>query len=202
MASFNDFREHIRFSLDKAAEMIRIYKSRSTNPEYFPRSVNDFHILCEEYLEHKIVLKRPKGRKGGTVLAAFLSYPTEDRIGLVSEDDYNFCRDRFIRCKELFHAITNLSQYRNMDIFKHVQNMVVPTPGRPGTLPPLSSISEQMAEIAAGEFLFPYTERLKHGSSIKTLDEYKAIAEKYKAPRVYVEMFLSSEWMLYISTYQ
>jgi Zn-dependent peptidase ImmA (M78 family) len=194
---------HIEFCVNKANEMADYYKTKSIQPEKFPRSVKDFTDLCIEKTKQNIEIVTfdiPMHPANGvsTIRASFLK--VKDGYEIAMKPESNFCWKRFVQCKELFHALLDDSKYHTMEIFQHIQRCVVQLPWR-ALLPIPSTISELMAEIAAVEFLFPYIERVSVKRSDMSKEYYLKIAEIYKIPRVLTEAYLSELSMEYLDRF-
>ena len=107
----------------------------------------------------------------------------------------NYWWQRLVLSKELFHVILDDESTRHQtvnhlleDISAHIS---VDNEDRPKPEKPLQT--EFMAEIAAMEFLFPFRERVIKAKSNEI--DYSQVAEQYKVPRRFVELYLSQSFM-------
>lgn len=189
----------IRICLDKAREMGEHYVLYVLQRD-FPRSVVDLKWICEEYLHLRIrprLLPLPAAQS--SIRGLYMSTPDGYEIYLLS--GMNYCWNRFVFCKEMFHVLLDKDEYRNMQIYEHIEEVALKFP-EPRSHPSQAAVSELMAEIAAMEFLFPFKDRLLQlgGKPLDQVDSL-AIAQLYKIPQYYVEKYLSQPWMEYIGAF-
>lgn len=180
----------VRHCLDKAAEMTEQYKLYVLAAAGFPRSVDDLLWLCQQY-QQKVITMEMLDLTDRTIIGAHLNLSTNYVV--IVGSNLNYCWQRFVLCKELFHVLLDAPEYRSMSIYEHLEEVKTTFPlidSRPGP----SAVCEAMAEIAAMEFLFPYEARVVELAQNPSPD-YLAIAQKYKIPQVFVEEFLSPSYM-------
>lgn len=184
--------DDIRRSLDKARELTEHYNQYVLNHQRLPRSVQDLQWVMEQYLECRIeVFELDSPVPHNTVLGTYVRLP--DRCHVILQPGLNFCWSRFVLCKELFHVVLDHPECRVTDIDKHLAEVVAVFPvleSRPGP----TTVSEVLPEIAAMEFLFPYTQRRERLAASPSPD-FLAIAEEFKIPQVLVEDYLSPSYM-------
>lgn len=184
----------LRCCLDKAAEMATHYETYILDGKNVQRSIEDTVWICQEYLNLKIEqneLPIPAARS--SIRALYLAYDDHYEIYLL--EGMNYCWNRFVLCKELFHVLLDTEEYRNTKIYQHLEEMGLKAP-EPGQEPKSPAVSELMAEIAAMEFMFPYKDRVtirKNGEV-----DYAQVAERFKIPQYYVEKYLADGWMDYL----
>ncbi|WP_313248896.1 ImmA/IrrE family metallo-endopeptidase [Stenotrophomonas acidaminiphila] len=155
------------------------------------RSVDDLLWLCEQHLQKKISIQYVSIPEDGTsIKAGFLALADGAYLiglveGMTDEDE------RFVLCKELFHVMFDHEGIRNIDLATHLAEYasLFQTPDCEGE-PQCSVAWENLAEIAAMEFLFPYDQRLAHVNGGTTLD-FGRLATRYGIPRYYVEIACS-----------
>lgn len=179
-----------RFCLDTAAEMTEQYKLYVLAAEGFPRSVDNLLELCTQHQQKQIEVQT-LDLKDKAISGMYVNFGT--RYAIVVDVGLNQCWKRFVICKELFHVLLDAEEYRNMNIYAHLEEVKSTFP-LPDSHPGSAAISEAMAEIAAMEFLFPYSSRVAELAQNATPD-YLALAHKYKIPQVFVENYLSPSYM-------
>lgn len=188
----------IRFCVDKAEEIVEHYLHYVLSGEY-PRSVDDLLYICEQYLQLKINWSfLPIPAQSSSIRGFYLSNHTHADIFLLS--GMNPCWNRFVLCKELFHVLLEKEDNRSIRIFDHLSEVAMKFP-EPDSHPSASAVSELLAELAAMQFLFPYSERVlikKNAESSGVSLDFLKIAHEYKIPQVYVERYLSEPWMAYM----
>lgn len=162
------------------------------------RSVDDLWWLCGQHLGKTIEIVYASIPEDGTSIKAGClalgdgSYLIGLVEGMTDEDE------RFVLCKELFHVLFDHEGIRNIDLATHLAEyaslfQVPNSEGEPGC----SVAWENLAEIAAMEFLFPYDQRVASVDGGTTLD-YGRLATRYGIPRYYVEIACNSRNMLYV----
>jgi hypothetical protein len=118
---------------------------------------------------------------------------TENSYVICTISGLNNCWNRMVITKELFHVIFDNPEYNFDDLDNHIENSVSNAPSVIVEASPISTQHEFLAEYAAMEFLFPLSERVSIIANGDT--DYLAIAERYKVPRYYVEIYLSENYM-------
>ena len=127
------------------------------------------------------------------IKGAFIRH--EDRYNIFVLSGLNLCWTRFVTCKELMHVVLDCDEYHNIEIQfgSHIEEAVDILPeGSP------SACSEQLAEAAAMEVMFPFSERealIRNGAT-----DYFAIADRYKIPELMVQRYLSEPYMNWFKT--
>jgi Zn-dependent peptidase ImmA (M78 family) len=94
---------------------------------------------------------------------------------------------RIALCKELFHVLLDHDSARSTDVFAHLEEMVAGT----FTTQSKSADWEHLAEAAAMEFLFPFSDR----EAACPGPDCASLAERYGIPQEYVELYCSSGYM-------
>lgn len=189
----------LRFALDEAQFLTEQYEVYSRQPKGVRRSLDETLWIFGEYLKKKVEVNEVTSIKMGdsSFLGQSLLGDLKCIINLVSE--LNFCYKRFVLCKELFHVLLDKPEYRNMDLFAHIEEVIILFPVV-DSRPKPSSVSEFLAEVAAMQFLFPYEDRRKILAR-GIAPNFQEIAETYKIPRVYVEKYLSENYMEILSAF-
>jgi Zn-dependent peptidase ImmA (M78 family) len=190
----------IKASLDKANEINNLYQLFNLVNDGIPKSVDDLTWVCSEYFEKSIEIleledlpihKKEKPPKQWAIRGFYLSY--SDRYEIYILAGQNKCWSRFVRAKELFHMLLDAEEFRTTDLVKHITEVGVAF-NKNNSKPGKAVVSERMAEIAAMEFLFPMEHRKLVTEHLGSIDNYE-IAEKYKIPQYYMEMYLSEPYM-------
>ena len=176
--------EDLLFCLEMASQVSEAYDQYVLHPEGRPRSVDDMLWVCSEYLGKKIsVFELDLAAEGRSVKAAcFANEDGSFEIGVLSgleEDEL-----RFVLCKEIFHAMLERIECRNLNLYDHVASSIEAVVER---LPNRAAEAEQLALIAAMEFLFPFaTREAILGRTTGELD-YAEMASRYNVPLRFVE---------------
>ena len=182
-------------ALDKSEIMREHYSAYVLNGNAYPRSVQDLLDIVRDYIEKDLYTYSLKGiRKGNSIRGVFVAKDDCYEIYLAGEP--TLCKNRFVLCKEIFHVLLDEEPYRNMDIYGHLKEVMIAWPAA-RSVPSEPVVAEQMAECAAMEFLFPYSERLKQIEYYRDKPEVDSleIANYYKVPQYLVEIYLSDNFM-------
>lgn len=192
-----DVLEHCQ---DKAKEILEQYKTYALAADDPLRSVDILIKICKQYLEKNIVIyELDVDKVDSPIYGASILQKTEGRYDICHVKNLNYCWQRFVICKELFHVVLDEEQYRSIGIGSHIDEVTVAFPddeSRPS--PPV--IVEKLAEIAAMEFLIPYAERKTECEMKNGGINCRAIADRYKVPLVYVEKYFSIPYMEALKT--
>lgn len=163
--------------------------------------------ICGEHVERPIEYKvlDVEQKENPSIHGFYIRKPTNYVICV--QQNTNLCWRRFVVCKEIFHVLLDSrldgDTYRSTDIFSHVEEVTRTFPIAESR-PRESAAIEQLAEIAAMEFMFPYEERvsiLRNAEEQGTDVDYFQIADRYKVPQVYIELYLAVGVMEYFSVY-
>ncbi len=191
---------HLKICLEKAKEMFDKYQTWGDGDPGFERNVDVLGSVCARDLEESIrvydveaVPEELKELCGGLCLVI-----EDGSYEINLHPALNPCWQRFILCKELFQVVLDGQEYRSVNLYAHLEQLIqiMPGDGDDDSIY-LPGVSELMAEIAAMEFLFPYSERLKIKSqkSINLLD----VATKYRIPQKFVAIYLSDAYMGFLN---
>jgi hypothetical protein len=194
--------EEIKYCLGKAKEITEQYQLYHIAADDPQRSVDNLLKTCEEFLKTKINRKELEIQKDdSSVLGAYFNVKNVDEecFEICYVQGLNYCWKRYVTCKELFHVILDKEEYRNMDIGSHIEQVTTAFPDSEAE-PDNSVAVELFAEISAMEFLFPYKSRVEELKGPLNGNFY-AIADKYKAPQVLVEKYLSNAWMDFLAPF-
>jgi len=161
------------------------------------RSVDRLREVCAEHLGLDIELLELQGfdHVSSAIWGMFVLYAPKKAHILIASG-LNFCHQRMVICKELFHAVLDgAGQYRNPDFEGHVKATTLALSDTISSIPTPSVQFEVIVEIAAMEFLFPYKERAQLIAQGGTSLDTDALAQRYKIPKVMLERYLSDGWM-------
>ncbi len=198
--------EFIESSLRTAREISDTYKLFCHDSSRTIKSVDDLQKICiDEIGKNIVVFEHDLHYKSQPIQSYVLSYE-KDLYEIVYLSGQNFCWKRMVLCKELFHVLLDDIDSRNSNI----QNLIdeatmqsIPMPSSQKTLPSKALQMEWLAELAAMEFLFPYSERVVALERIKKNPEIEFIdiAEQYKIPLFYVELYLWQKRMDFLNQF-
>lgn len=111
-------------------------------------------------------------------------------INLLDGQDYSW--RRFVLCKELFNCLIDTPQFRSMELYAHIEDMMISIPRMSAEICPATA-AEWLAVAAAMEFCFPYQRRI---DVLRTGEfDFVTLANMHKIPRIYVEEYLSDQMM-------
>lgn len=190
--------EEAIFCLSKAKEITEQYNLYALHPRDL-RSIDDLEWICIEYLNKQVeIYDLPIEAADRVVRGLFVA--TQSGTYLIFRIAELGDRERrFVTCKELFHAILDSEDCRNMDLVSHLEESQTSFSIEDSN--PNSAVKmEMLAEIAAMEFLFPYKCRVEElANGIGNGDFFADIARKYGVPQIYVEAYLSDTYMAEIA---
>jgi hypothetical protein len=156
------------------------------------KSLDDLIETCNLFLDKKITINLHNQRFSDHPIRGFyLSLEDSYEIGILNGQ--NFCWQRFVTCKEIFHVLLDENNTQSIDIEQLIDEVTIKFPEVDHGASP-SAATELLTEICAAEFLFPYASRKKHITSNKKID-FLTIAAEIKIPRLMVEKFLSPSAM-------
>ncbi len=101
---------------------------------------------------------------------------------------------RFVLTKEMMHVLLDEERCRNMDIYEHVQEATSSFTIEDSN-PDSPVATELLAEVAAMEFLLPYSKRKAIIEHCDGDPDYALFARRYGIPQSYVEEYLSDRMM-------
>lgn len=184
----------LRTCLAKAADIVNIYEGMFLGGKATPRSVDNLVTLLEQHEQKRVEVKLlDLGADAQAVRGMYAAY--DDHYDVVVLSGQNYCWQRFVLCKELFHVILDTDEYRSVHVGELVDEFTNTFPmqeagadARPGA----HVTNEMVAEICAMEFLFPYADRVR---IVAGEHDPMELAQRYKVPRVFVERYLSSDYL-------
>lgn len=113
----------------------------------------------------------------------------ENSIDIVYLKDLNNCWKRFALCKELWHILLADPSNYSPNFAEHIEGCFGISLAGSADGGMASTYVERAAELAAMEYLLPYSERRQYTGTLNL--DFMQIADKYKAPRIYVESYLN-----------
>lgn len=182
------------FAIEKAQELTEQYNLYSRAKDHCQRSVDDLEWLCGEYLQKKVEVRDLRLAADEMVIRGMYAALADGSYEIYLLAELGDRERRFVKCKELFHVILDHEQCRSMDIYVHLQ-LAAAAFSIADSSPDSPVAWELLAEIAAMEFLLPYSERLKIVAAASGNIDYADIARRYGVPQLYVENYLSDAMM-------
>lgn len=157
-----------------------------------PRSADMLFEICHELSGKSVEIYEltDKPAEGNWLLGASLL--SLDKAQILLSADLNHCWKRFVLCKEVFHVLLDREEYRNIDIFGHVEEITLSFP-LDDSKPNKPVAIEFLAEVGAMELLFPYKWRLI--ALERDNADPATLADRYKIPTVLVEKYLGAAYM-------
>ena len=192
--------QEIEYAINKAQELSEYHKLKYLGHDNPIKSIDDLTEICTDYLNKKVkCLEHPMPSDGSYVKGFFVAYDSEYEIVLLS--GLNPCWLRLVKTKELFHVVMDKEEYRNPSIAELINEVRVSFPvydSQPATY----AASEFLTEIAAMEYLFPYTERVSLLNQLNNVNlDFYSIALSRKLPRILIEKYLSGSMMAALEPY-
>jgi Zn-dependent peptidase ImmA (M78 family) len=187
-------KKDLNHCLRKATEIAEQYRLQNIGSDDPQRNLESFVETVRRFLGVDVRLFQLQLDKEDSVVFSACVMYEDKHCDVLFVDGLNTCWRRYVVCKELFHIIIDLPEYRNMNIEQHVQELTVAFPDDDSS-PEKAAVAEFIAEIAAMEFLFPYAKRAQELAQAGGTADYAAIARKYRVPVLFVERYLSQEWM-------
>ena len=183
-------RQDLNFCIGKARDISHAYDLKVFGGEP-KRSIDLTLEICTASCGLPIeVWKDDSEHDNQLIKGACVLSPTKAEI-LISHH-LNHCWTRFTVCKELFHVVLDRDEYRGMDIFKHIEEILLSFPDDDST-PEAPVACEFLAEVAAMEFLLPYSVRESYLQSGNM--NAMGIAKLYEIPCMMVERYMSPQFM-------
>lgn len=188
--------DHIKNCIKTAQEADRLFSLHTRQNGDFDRSIDDFRNFMATYgtvnvYQHKI------SYEGEPIKGAMIAY--DDKYDIVLLNGLDPYWKRFVEFKELFHVILDIDDnekvFRNSDYLKQVESTLASFPDMKNKSENFVA-NEKLAEIAAMEFLVPYSRRSQINTSIKdgtmTLEQ---VSNMYKLPEEVIDLYLSESYM-------
>ncbi|WP_335619066.1 hypothetical protein [Limnobacter sp.] len=172
-------------ALNEAFNICELLQKKYLSYEELDRSdANLLHIVTTYFQKNITVTEHHHVWSEGPILAFSLQY--DDRFEICLLADLNYCRRKLALCKELFHLILSNPESISVEFDETIEKCA-----SGGALDDIAS-SEYVAEIAAMEYLFPYSHRLEICKKPYVLDD---IALRYRLPKITVEQYLTKSKM-------
>lgn len=172
-------------ALNEVFNICEILKASYSSFDSHDRSDADLLDIATKYLKRKIIVREHQHMwDSGPILAFSLEYVDRSEICILG--GLNYCHKKLALCKELFHVILSNPDSVSVEFDETIEKCVAG-----GSLDSIAS-SEFVAEIAAMEYLFPYTHRIGICKNPFDLD---VIAQRYRIPKLIVEQYLTKPRM-------
>lgn len=197
------FEEELIWAFGRLDELRRQYVWRLVEKEdqvFDVRRVDLLHRNVQQWL-------------GVPISVEFLDVPTPDGVGaallgaceIQQDGSYrigvraglNRCWKRFVSAKEICHPIINKKEYHNLQLEPHIDGMTVAA-GKNGGF---ALMAEELAEIVAMEYLFPFELRRAALATVINGD-FLPVAQKYLVPLLLVEKYLSAHQLERIAPFR
>jgi Zn-dependent peptidase ImmA (M78 family) len=188
----------IRHCVEQARELSEHYRQLVLNGNASRKSIDQLYEIIKTYLQKVVTVKDVNVPRNTIAALVLVMEDGSYKVGLLSgmPDEER----RFAYCKELFHVVLDVVECRNMKIFGHIEEVVATFPVR-DSKPKRSAVAEKLAEIAAMEFMFPYTDRLTVLSGANGNPDFTACAKRYGIPRELAELYCSDPWMDFLGEF-
>jgi len=185
----------LRFCALKVREVEEWYRKSYEWAMEFPRSADELFLLVHERYEKPVYRKRLNRNQKGRRIKAIYRHRV-DGFYVYLLDGHDVPHQRYYLAKEVFQIILDQEAMRTRDIEDLITNMM--RRARPDSIDAnlgSATVSERLAEIAAQEFLFPYSERARHKAQADLKDGYSQLAKDYGIPQYLIEGCLTDGWM-------
>jgi Zn-dependent peptidase ImmA (M78 family) len=184
-------KKELQYCIKRALEISEVYRLRFIGGCAFPLSVDNLVDLVQSHENKSVSINLIElSYDSEEVRGFYLAFESEYKIFLL--EGQNRCWIRFVQSKELFHVLLDNDEYRNINL----EDLIDDTSNSFQTddaVPDKPAVSEMLAEIAAMQFLFPYSDRLELLNNNNV--NYLQIAQTYKVPQVLVERYMSPSYM-------
>jgi hypothetical protein len=150
------------------------------------RPVETLLVYSKEYLDKECIrlIELHSNSNNHHVKSFYIHHKSSIDIAYLK--DLNNCWRRFAVCKELWHILLADPSNYSPNYAEHIEGCFGVSL-KDGEM--ASTYVERAAELAAMEYLLPYSERIEYTGKADL--DYMKIADNYKIPRIYVEKFLN-----------
>lgn len=190
-----DVEKCLRKAHELAALMEEQYKLYSPHGDGWPRSVDDLHWVTTMYINNDIPIRTLRvSAETNSTKGAMIAHGGNNYEILLAAELSDQAR-RLVQAKEIFHILLDEDRYHSMDLYAHVEATAecfrIET-----SMPKNTVVIEFLAHLAAMEFLFPFSERVRivENQGDKEID-YGLVAHRFGIPQIEVEKFLVSSNM-------
>lgn len=184
-------KEAVKAALQKAKEFTEQYELYVADGKDVKRSIDDSKRLCQDLVDKPIQYSQLRLRAENHPASSFY-VRTANGYEICLLEGLNTCWTRYCTVKEIFHVIMDDDPVRTVDVYGHLEEIMTSFPAD-DAIPGPAAASEFLTELAAMEFLFPYSRRLIELRAAKP--DYLAIARTYMIPLMKVEEYLSDSYM-------
>lgn len=189
-------KKQITDCISAAQEADKLFALHTRQNGDLDRSIDDFREFIKTY-GHVEINDHKLSHEGQPIRGYMLAYDDKYEIVLLANQDSHW--RRFVEFKELFHVILDTHDkekiFRNTDFVKQVEKTLAAFPDMENRAENCVAI-EQLAEIAAMEFLIPFSRRKAMAELINSgKDTLENISEKYKIPASKIDLYLSENYI-------
>jgi hypothetical protein len=181
----------LQYCAEKAREVGEHYSLYCLNGKAFPRSVGDLADIVGQYCEKKLLFREvPISSKNNIVRGFYIRRGDEFHIYTLEGIPEPYLR--FIQCKETFHALLENELFVTGDLVELIQNMMLRASPESADLNlGHQTTAETLAEIAAAEFLFPYSGRKADKTRLSNGFDIANLADHYGVPTFVISRYLT-----------
>ena len=187
--------EDVKHCLTEVAKVVEEYELYSRAKGHTYRSVDDLEWLAGEHLNKSVTVEDLMLAADDRVIRGVFTALEDGSYVIYLLAELGERERRFVKCKELFHVILDDARCRSMDIYGHLE-LAAAAFSIADNSPESPVVWEMLAEIAAMEFLLPYTDRLAIIAGAGNDIDYANVARRYGVPQIYVESYLSEAMMV------
>lgn len=174
--------DDLLFTLEIAAEYSETYDRYVLAADSRPRTTDDLVWVCTQILGKQIRLHQLELDVNARNVEA-VCFANEDGsfdIGVLAGMSPE--EERFVVCKEIFHALLDREECRNINLFEHVAS-TLDAQADHLAVPTRAAAAEELAVIGALEFIFPYSAREAMMNAADGRIDAEALAARYSIPR-------------------
>lgn len=191
-------KQQITNSICAAQEVLKLFELHSRQNGDLDRSSDDFREICANYGSISIRNHDLAYTDGFPIRGGVLVFDDRYEIFILANQRENHW-DRFVEFKELFHVVLDSLDkerlFRNPDFAKQVEQTITAFPDMDNRAENWVAV-EQLAEIAAMEFLIPFSRRKALAQKLNSGEANIAkVADKYRMPAIKIELYLSDNYM-------
>lgn len=181
-----------------AQEVSRLFEMHTRQNGDLDRSSDDFREVCENYGAISIRVHDLAYTDGFPIRGGVLVFDDRYEVFILANQKENYW-DRFVEFKELFHVILDSLDkdrvFRNSDFVKQVEQTITAFPDMDNRAENWVAV-EQLAEIAAMEFLIPFARREQLSKKLNSGEiAITDLVDKYRLPANKIELYLSENYI-------
>ncbi|WP_187770665.1 ImmA/IrrE family metallo-endopeptidase [Cognatilysobacter lacus] len=179
------------FTLEIAAEYSATYDQYVLQANGRPRTTDDLVWVATQIAGKKINLYQLDLDVSARNVEAvcFANQDGSFDIGILS--GLTAEEERFVVCKEIFHALLDREECRNINLFEHVASTLDAQDDL--AVPTRAAAAEELAVIGALEFIFPYSAREAIMAAADGRIDAEQLAEQYSIPRRLIDTVFNDD---------